>query len=186
MRRSLFALMALLMVFVLVSCTSLKVRMGEKSDFRLLPLDAVDGPLDSYQLVTGTFPGFDEGIALEAWLVWDDVSLEMMLFAPTGQTMGKVVYDGNDISFESAFIPEYRVVGLYMVADMQLCFASSPALETALSGSGMSLDEEYTGDVLVCRCVREGEKQVYEITYDGPVITVSNLLRGYSYSIEIL
>jgi hypothetical protein len=186
MKRILPALTALLLMIVLASCTSLKVRMGEKADFRLLPLDSVGEPLDSYQLVTGTFPGFDEGIALEAWLVWDDVSLDMMLFAPTGQTMGKVVYDGNDISFESAFIPEYRVVGLYMVADMQLCFAGSEALDAALSESGMELEEERVDDVLVSRCVYEDGRQVYDITYDGPVITVSNLLRGYSYSIELL
>jgi hypothetical protein len=186
MKRILPALTALLLMIVLASCTSLKVRMGEKADFRLLPLDSVGEPLDSYQLVTGTFPGFDEGIALEAWLVWDDVSLDMMLFAPTGQTMGKVVYDGNDISFESAFIPEYRVVGLYMVADMQLCFAGSDALDAALSESGMELEEKRVDDVLVSRCVYEDGRQVYGITYDGPVITVSNLLRGYSYSIELL
>lgn len=186
MRRILPALTALLLIIVLASCTSLKVRMGEKADFRLLPLDSVDEPLDSYQLVTGTFPGFDEGIALEAWLVWDETSLEMMLFAPTGQTMGKVVYDGSDISFESAFIPGYRVVGLYMVADMQLCFAGSSALDSALAESGMELEEERVDDVLVSRCVYEDGRQVYEITYDGPVVTVSNLLRGYSYSIELL
>ena len=186
MKRICVALAALLMVLVLASCNSLKVRMGEKADFRLLPLDSVSEPLDSYQLVTGTFPGFDEGIALEAWLVWDDVSLEMMLFAPTGQTMGKVVYDGKNITFESAFIPEYRVVGLYMVADMQLCFAGSAALEEALSDAGMELEEERVDGVLVSRCVYEKGKQIYGITYDGPVIEVSNLLRDYSYTIELL
>lgn len=186
MKRILLALAALIMILVLASCNSLKVRMGEKADFHLLPLDSVAEPLDSYQLVTGTFPGFDEGIALEAWLVWDDVSLEMMLFAPTGQTMGKVVYDGKNITFESAFIPEYRVVGLYMVADMQLCFASSGALDSELSACGMTLVEGYGGGKLIRRSVSEGNVPLYEITYDDAVITVSNLLRGYSYSIEIL
>ena len=186
MRRFVCALSALFLAVVLISCTGLKVRMGEWSDFRLLPPDSVDGPLDSYQLVTGTFPGFDEGIALEAWLVWDEVSLEMMLFAPTGQTMGKVVYDGNDVSFESAFIPEYGVVGLYMVADMQLGFARSDSLEKALSDGGMVLEEKTADGVPVSRCIYEDGKQIYAISYDGPVISVSNLVRGYSYTIEIL
>jgi len=186
MKRVLSALSALVLIVVLASCTSLNVRLGEKADFHLLPLDSVDEPLDSYQLVMGTFPGFDEEIALEAWLVWNDVSLDMMLFAPTGQTMGRVVYDGKDISFESAFIPEYRIVGLYMVADMQLCFAGSAALDAALSEAGMELEEEHVDGVLSGRCVYEKGKQVYEIIYDGPVIAVSNLLRGYSYTIELL
>ena len=186
MRKLLLAPAALLLAVILVSCTSLKVRMGESSDFRLPPPGSVDGPLDSYQLVTGSFPGFDESIALEAWLLWDDVSLEMMLFAPTGQTMGKVVYDGTDVSFESAFIPEYRVVGLYMLADMQLCFARSDALEKALSDGGMVLEEVWSDGRLAGRFVNENGKRIYAIAYDGPVITVSNLLRGYSYTIEIL
>lgn len=186
MRRLSSALAALLMVLVLASCTSLKVRMGEKSDFHLLPPDSVPEPLDSYQLVTGTFPGFDGSIVLEAWLVWDDAALEMMLFAPTGQTMGKVVYDGKDITFESAFIPQYRIVGLYMVADMQLCFSGSAALGNALSDAGMELQETRSDKSLVSRCIYEKGRQLYEISYDGPVITVSNLLRGYSYTIELL
>ena len=186
MRRFLIALAALLIVLVLASCASLEVRMGKRTDFHLLPLDSVAEPLDSYQLVTGTFPGFDEAVALEAWLVWDDSSLEMMLFAPTGQTMAKVVYDGKDITFESAFIPEYRIVGLYIVADMQLCFASSGPLDSELSACGMTLVEGFEGGELVRRTVSEGNVPLYEITYDGTVITVTNLLRGYSYSIEIL
>ncbi len=187
MRRFSIALAALLIVLVLASCASLEIRMGKRTDFHLLPLDSVAEPLDSYQLVTGTFPGFDEAVALEAWLVWDDVSLEMMLFAPTGQTMAKVVYDGQDITFESAFIPEYRIVGLYIVADMQLCFASSKPLDRELSACGMTLVEGYEGGKLVRRSVSEGNVPLYEITYDDDaVITVSNLLRSYSYSIEIL
>ena len=68
MRKAFVISTALLMLFVLASCMSLKIRMGESSDFHLLPLASVGEPLDSYQLVSGTFPGFDEGMSLEAWL----------------------------------------------------------------------------------------------------------------------
>ena len=186
MRKALLVITALLLLFVLASCSSLKVRMGESSDFHLLPLSAVGDPLDSYQLVTGTFPGMEDEMAIEAWLVWDDQALDLMLFAPTGQTMGKVTYDGEKLSFESTFLPEYRIVGMYIVADMQLCFATSAALEAEFGENGMILVEGYEHDVLKRRTVFEKGVMVYEITYNGNVISVSNTLRGYSYTIEIL
>ena len=186
MRKVFVIAAALMMLFVLASCTSLKIRMGESSDFHLLPLASVGEPLDSYQLVSGTFPGFDEGMSLEAWLVWDDQSLELMLFAPTGQTMGKVLYDGERLSFESTFMPEHRILGMYIVADMQLCFATSEALETEFGENGMILIEGFDDGRLTCRSVFEDGSPVYEITYSDNVISVTNSLRGYSYTIEIL
>lgn len=186
MRKAFVIAAALLMLVVLASCTSLKVRMGESSDFHLLPLSSVGEPLDSYQLVSGTFPGFDEGMSLEAWLVWDEQSLELMLFAPTGQTMGKVLYDGERLSFESTFMPEYRIIGMYIVADMQLCFATSEALETEFGENGMILIEGFDDGRLTRRSVFEDGSPVYEITYSDNVISVTNFLRDYSYTIEIL
>ena len=185
MKKALYITAMVMLVLILASCNSLKVRMGESSDFHLLPLSSVDSPLDSYQLVTGSFPGYED-IAVEAWLVWDDHGLELMLFAPTGQTMGKVFYDGKDLKFESTFMPEYRIIGLYMVADMQLCFASSDALSQELSADGMILVEGFDDGALARRSVFESGVQLYEITYSGNVISVSNLLRGYAYTIEIL
>ena len=186
MRKAFVISTALLMLLILASCTSLKVRMGESSDFHLLPLTSVEEPLDSYQLVTGTFPGFDEGMSLEAWLVWDEQFLELMLFAPTGQTMGKVLYDGKSLSFESTFMPEYRIIGMYIVADMQLCFASSDALGSELGENGMVLIEGFEDGVLTRRSVFEEGSPVYEIRYSDNVISVTNFLRDYSYTIEIL
>ena len=186
MRKAILVFTALLLLFALTSCTSLKVRMGESSDFHLLPLSAVGEPLDSYQLVTGTFPGMEDEMAVEAWLVWDDLGLELMLFAPTGQTMGKVSYDGQKLSFESTFLPEYRIIGMYIVADMQLCFASSGALEAEFGENDMILVEGFEHEVLTRRTVFEKGALVYEITYRENVIKVSNNLRDYSYTIEIL
>ena len=75
---------------------------------------------------------------------------------------------------------------MYIVADMQLCFATSEALEAEFGENGMILVEGYAHDVLTRRTVFEKGALVYEITYNGNVISVSNTLRGYSYTIEIL
>ena len=100
--------------------------------------------------------------------------------------MGKVTYEGQKLSFESTFLPEYRIIGMYIVADMQLCFSSSDALEAEFGENGMILVEGFEHEVLTRRTVFEKGALVYEITYRENVIKVSNNLRDYSYTIEIL
>ena len=50
----------------------------------------------------------------------------------------------------------------------------------------MILVEGFDDVALARRSVFESGVQLYEITYSGNVISVSNLLRGYAYTIEIL
>ena len=107
MKRAIKLVIVLAVLLCLSSCTTLRIKMGENSRFTLLPLSAIEGPVDSYQLITGSFPGY-ENVAMEAWFTCDENDLQLTMFAPTGQTMGKVFYDGKTISFESSFLPKYR------------------------------------------------------------------------------
>ena len=169
----------------LTSCRTLSVKMGDSSRFTLLPPSAITEPMDSYQLITGSFPGY-ENVAMEAWFTSDESSLTLMMFAPTGQTMGKVFYDGKDVSFESTFLPEYRIIGLYIIADMQLCFATTGAIGAELSKSDLYMVETYSGNILTKRIIVEDDELVYLIEYQDNGITVTNYLRDYSYTIEFL
>lgn len=178
-------LLSVVLLIGLTSCKTLSVKMGDDSRFTLLPPAAISEPMDSYQLITGSFPGY-ENVAMEAWFTSDESSLTLMMFAPTGQTMGKVFYDGKDVSFESTFLPEYRIIGLYIIADMQLCFASTEAISMEFSNSDLVMVETYSEDVLRRRVVLENDEVIYNIEYEGGGIHVVNRLRDYSYSIEFL
>ena len=169
----------------LTSCRTLKVKMGDNSSFYLLPPSAMEGPVDSYQLITGSFPGY-ENVAMEAWFTCDESSLQLTMFAPTGQTMGKVFYDGKSISFESSFLPEYRIIGMYIIADMQLCFADAEAIENEISTSDLRMAEPYSDGSLAKRTITEDDETIYVIEYLEYGISVTNSLRGYSYTIEFL
>ena len=169
----------------LTSCRTLSVKMGDSSRFTLLPPSAITEPMDSYQLITGSFPGY-ENVAMEAWFTSDETSLTLMMFAPTGQTMGKVFYDGKDVVFESTFLPEYRIIGLYIIADMQLCFATSEAIKAEFEKSNLTLTETYSDGNLITRKIEEKNNAVYLIDYLENGISVTNSLRGYSYIIEFL
>ena len=178
-------LLSLFLLLSLTSCRTLSVKMGDDSRFTLLPPSAITEPMDSYQLITGSFPGY-ENVAMEAWFTSDESSLTLMMFAPTGQTMGKVFYDGKDVSFESTFLPEYRIIGLYIIADMQLCFADSDAIKTEFETSNLTLTETYSNGSLFTRTITENNNAVYLIVYQENGISVTNSLRGYSYIIEFL
>ena len=178
-------LLSLFLLLSLTSCRTLSVKMGDDSRFTLLPPSAITEPMDSYQLITGSFPGY-ENVAMEAWFTSDETSLSLVMFAPTGQTMGKVFYDGKDVSFESTFLPEYRIIGLYIIADMQLCFATTGAIGAELSKSDLYMVETYSGNILTKRIIVEDDELVYLIEYQDNGITVTNYLRDYSYTIEFL
>ena len=178
-------LLSLFLLLSLTSCRTLSVKMGDDSRFTLLPPSAITEPMVSYQLITGSFPGY-ENVAMEAWFTSDETSLSLMMFAPTGQTMGKVFYDGNDIVFESSFLPEYRIIGLYIIADLQLCFATTGAIGAELSKSDLYMVETYSGNILTKRIIVEDDELVYLIEYQDNGITVTNYLRDYSYTIEFL
>ena len=178
-------LLSLFLLLSLTSCRTLSVKMGDDSRFTLLPPSAITEPMDSYQLITGSFPGY-ENVAMEAWFTSDETSLSLVMFAPTGQTMGKVFYDGNDIVFESSFLPEYRIIGLYIIADLQLCFATTGAIGAELSKSDLYMVETYSGNILTKRIIVEDDELVYLIEYQDNGITVTNYLRDYSYTIEFL
>lgn len=186
MKRTLKAVLLLTAILiVLTSCTTLRIRMGEDSKYTLLPPSAITEPMDSYQLITGSFPGY-ENVAMEAWFTCDGNELQLMMFAPTGQTMGKVLYDGKSISFESSFLPEYRMIGMFIIADMQLCFATSEAIDAEFGKSNLNLTETYSDGNLIARKIGEKNNAVYLIEYLENGISVTNSLRGYSYTIEFL
>lgn len=184
-RKTLLVVSVLAAFLCLTSCTTLSFRMGENSYFHLLPLSAIDEPVDSYQLITGSFPGY-ENVAMEAWFTSDENALNLVMFAPTGQTMGKVVYDGGKISFESTFLPEYRIIGMFIVADMQLCFASTGSIGAEFSNSNLVLVESFSEGKLVRRVILEDDEIIYNIEYEEGGIHVVNRLRDYSYQIEFL
>ena len=185
MKRAIKLFILLLVLMCLTSCRTLRVKMGDNSSFYLLPPSAIEGPVDSYQLITGSFPGY-ENVAMEAWFTCNENDLQLTMFAPTGQTMGKVFYDGKNISFESSFLPEYRIIGMYIVADMQLCFAKSEAIEYEISTSALRMTETYSDGSLTKRIISEDDETIYVIEYLGYGISVTNNLRDYSYTIEFL
>ena len=75
---------------------------------------------------------------------------------------------------------------MYIVADMQLCFATTEAIETEFAKDDLVLAEVYSDGNLSKRTITEDDETIYVIDYLDYGISVTNHLRDYSYTIEFL
>ncbi len=181
-KRSMFIICAIVILVCLTSSCSSTSRVSVTEDLRLdlLPLEAIRERIDVYQLMTGTIPGYGDAV-LESYLVADDKGIEMYLFAPTGQTIATVRYDGLKASMDSEFIPHGEIASSYMVFDIQMCYADARDIEK----SGLVVEERIVEGKRIRSLSYEGTS-LYEISYMGNLVTVDNVYRGYSYTLETL
>lgn len=167
---------------VLVSMLSVSCRMTSRVSVTdnlrldLLPASSIQRSIEEYQLMDGTLPGYGEAF-LESYLVADSTGIEMYLFAPTGQTIAVVRYDGRKASMDSEFIPHGDIAAAYMVFDIQMCYAEASSIEDL----GLVVSEtEHT------RTISFGDDILYVITQEGNICVLENIQRAYSYSLETL
>ena len=162
------------------SCsTTRKVSVTDGLRMELLPASAITEPIDAYQLMDGTIPGYGEAV-LDSYLVANGNGIEMYLFAPTGQTIAVVRYDGEKASMESEFIPYGEIAAAYMVFDIQMCYSDRKAIED----SGLEVTESLGEDR--DRVISYKGEILYKIRYTGNTCTLENIQRAYSYTLETL
>ena len=180
-KKTAFMLCAIIIGICLTSScsTTSKVSVADGLRMGLLPADAIAEPIESYQLMEGTIPGYGEA-TLESYLVADQGGLEMYLFAPTGQTIAVVRYDGKKASMDSEFIPYGDIAAAYMVFDVQMCYADCKAITDA----GLEIVETQ-GEARERRILHNGEI-LYIIRYTESSCMLENVRRAYSYALYTL
>ena len=177
-----------LVLLLSISCTTIRnadaVYITDDKTYDLLPVSAMDGTVESYQIVQGSFPGHDS-VAMDAYLIADGNIIDIAFFATTGQTVGEISYDGTSVAFSSSFIPPSAFKAEYIIADIQFALYDSEALSHALGSSGLAFAEaEMNGQI--CRTIADGDDVVWQMTQSGNVMDVQNNLRGYGYKVTIL
>ena len=179
MRKRAFILILAILVLVCSCSTTSHVNVAGLA-IDLLPANAIKRNIDVYQLMDGTLPGYGDAV-LESYLAADGNGIEMYLFAPTGQTIAVVRYDGQKASMESEFIPYGNVAAAYMVFDVQMCYAEADEIEK----SGLSVSETLSGETR-SRVISHGSETLYRIEYSGNTCVVTNVPLEYSYVLETL
>ena len=178
-------LLILLSIILLISCTSTSgVYITDDTKVPLLDVSCFGAPFEMYQLMEGNVFGDDE-YSIEAYSIFDGQELDIILLAPTGLTVAEITYDGEKTSADSQFFSNGDIVASYIIFDFQLCYGNYDALSELLSGYDFQFSENEE-DGRSIRTVSRNDELIYEITITDSIITVNNLLRRYSYSMEEL
>lgn len=188
--RRILTVLLLFTVLLFCSCTSTRkydssaVYLTDTSSFSLLSTSSMETPYESYQLITGSFMGGDP-MAFEAYILCDSSVIDISLFSSTGQSIATLIYTDEGITFSSAFISTESLRAEYVIADIQLLLYPLKPLQDALSSSGLLLSEREEGSSIV-RTLHDGDEVIWYSVQEPHHIRVENLLRNYSYDIEVL
>ena len=187
--RNIPAVLALsLLLCVFASCaTAGRKGAGEASVFvtdsksvPVLPPPCMDGILDELQLFTGSFG--EQTFSSLAYIQADQGGIDITLLNEMGMDMGKLGYDGKNLSFSSPYFPK-DVRAEYMVLDIQNAYYDVSALKKQYDASGLAFSCEHLGGKEIRR-VLDGDRIVEEIVKDGNAVTITNFLRGYRYDLR--
>ena len=169
--------------FCICSCATTTVKddrpfiwITDNSKFILLPPQNIERPLDEYQLMSASFAG--QNYYMISWVKADDAGIDIVLLNEMGANLGELIWRDGNISFSSTVLPS-SLPPEYIIADFQLCFYNSAALAQALKKSGLSLVETETA-----RHIYMKKDLIIEIIKNQKSITLSNHLRGYTYTME--
>lgn len=174
-----------LLLVLLISCSSIKgVYITDEINVPLMVISCFDSPFEMYQLMEGNVFG-EEEYYLEAYSVFDGQELDIVLLTSTGLSVADINYNGKKVTIDSQFFSNNRMVASYIVFDFQLCYGDSDFLREVLSVYDLQFCE-IEEDGCRIRTVSQKNEMIYKIVTSDGIITVNNLLRGYSYSLELL
>lgn len=145
----------------------------------LLPLQHMDGEIDSYQLLNGQFG--DTKFTLLCYMVCNVKEISIDLLNDFGTDMGNLQYDGNTVNFTSAVFPE-NLKAEYILLDIQNAYYKTEALQEVYRTAGLNFEEEIQGETVI-RKIKNGKKIIELITKNGNSVKIQNSLRGYEYNL---
>jgi len=152
------------------------VYLTNRSQYRLLPPENIENPLDTAQQISASYKG--RKFFLNAWVKADETGMEIILLNELGARMGELSYRNGLVSFSSPMVPS-SLKPEYIVADFQLCFYNTAALHQALKDCGLSFEVTENS-----RRIFKGKTLVIEVKKDRNTVTLVNHLRGYTYTLE--
>ncbi len=168
------------------SATSLNpVYITDTASFTLLPTSAVEKKIDALQHFKAVFG--EKEFESDCLLIADSEKLVMTILNNFGSTMGELNYNNNLVVFNSDLFPK-SIKAEYIVADVQFCLYRSEDIKKALEAIGLtftlSSEARADGTFLETRCIFDGEKEIAHIEKTKDLITYTNRLRGYTYSLQ--
>ena len=178
-------LLLITIVFLISSCKSTRavqntelrpVYVTNSKKINLLPPENTTVSLDILQLFNGTFG--DTDFSMLSFSQIDKSEISLSLINDFGTDMGHLYYDGDHVSFKSAYLPS-KLPGEYIVAEIQNAYYDEKVLQENYSKAGLKFECETPG----LRKIYDGKKLIEEIFISDDKVKIINYLRGYSFEL---
>ena len=179
------SLLLITILFLISSCKSTRavqntelrpVYVTNSKKINLLPPENTTVELDILQQFNGTFG--DTDFSMLSFSQIDKSEISLSLINDFGTDMGHLYYDGDHVSFKSAYLPS-KLPGEYIVAEIQNAYYDEKVLQENYSKAGLKFDCETPG----LRKIYDGKKLIEEIFISDDKVKIINYLRGYSFEL---
>ena len=177
-------------IFSLSSCRSSRlnqhkvlrpVYITNHKKINLLPAENAALLLDKFQMFNGTFG--DTTFSLLSYTQIDSTGISLSLLNDFGTDMGNLYFNGEELTFESAYIPS-KLPGEYIVAEIQNAYYDEAELKKNYQSAGLRFDVESDPEQKVqLRKLYDGKKLIEEIQIFKNTVRINNYLRGYSFEL---
>ena len=177
------SLLLITILFLISSCKSTRtiqnselrpVYVTNSKKINLLPPENTTVELDILQQFNGTFG--DTDFSMLSFSQIDKSEISLSLINDFGTDMGHLYYDGDHVSFKSAYLPS-KLPGEYIVAEIQNAYYDEKVLQENYSKAGLKFECETPG----LRKIYDGKKLIEEIFVSDDKVKIINYLRGYSF-----
>ena len=179
------SLLLITILFLISSCKSTRavkntelrpVYVTNSKKINLLPPENTTVELDILQQFNGTFG--DTDFSMLSFSQIDESEISLSLINDFGTDMGHLYYDGDHVSFKSAYLPS-KLPGEYIVAEIQNAYYDEKVLQENYSKAGLKFECETPG----LRKIYDGKKLIEEIFISDDKVKIINYLRGYSFEL---
>ena len=179
------SLLLITILFLISSCKSTRaiqntelrpVYVTNSKKINLLRPENTTVELDILQQFNGTFG--DTDFSMLSFSQIDKSEISLSLINDFGTDMGHLYYDGDHVSFKSAYLPS-KLPGEYIVAEIQNAYYDEKVLQENYSKAGLKFECETPG----LRKIYDGKKLIEEIFISDDKVKIINYLRGYSFEL---
>ena len=179
------SLLLITILFLISSCKSTRaiqntelrpVYVTNSKKINLLRPENTTVELDILQQFNGTFG--DTDFSMLSFSQIDKSEISLSLINDFGTDMGHLYYDGDHVSFKSAYLPS-KLPGEYIVAEIQNAYYDEKVLQENYSKAGLKFECETSG----LRKIYDGKKLIEEIFVSDDKVKIINYLRAYSFEL---
>jgi len=150
-----------------------------------LPTNAIKEEISAYQVFSGSFKmkGITKEFSSPVYLEADENGIVIMMLTDFGMETGTIYYDGKEAKIESSFFPK-NIKCEYIILDLQNAYCDTDALKSHYEKNGLNFTEKLEDEKTI-RSISNKKKVIEEITISKKEIIIKNLLRKYSYRLEL-